>query len=172
MDYSNILIETNRLKIRPIGLKHINEIFEEFTSEICKYLIPQPSKNINDIRDFINISMCQLKNGITIQFELENKKDEFIGIVGVYKIDTREPELGLWIKKKEQNIGYGTEALNAIIEWINQNLEYDHIIYPIDKRNEKSRKLIEKLNGKIANVRKNKNSNEIEFEEVEYRISK
>ena len=102
MDYSNILIETNRLKIRPIGLKHINEIFEEFTSEICKYLIPQPSKNISEIRDFINISMCKLKNGITIQFELENKQDEFIGIVGVYKIDTREPELGLWIKKKNK----------------------------------------------------------------------
>jgi ribosomal-protein-alanine N-acetyltransferase len=172
MDYSNIFIETVRLKIRPISFKYIKEIFDEFTSEICKYLIPQPSKNISEIRDFINLSICQVKNGITIQFELENKLDEFVGIVGVYKINTRNPELGLWIKTKEQNKGYGTEALNAIIEWINLNIEYDHLIYPIDKRNERSRKLIEKLNGKIADVHMNRNSNDIEFEEVEYWISK
>jgi RimJ/RimL family protein N-acetyltransferase len=172
MDYSDIYIKTNRLKIKPISLKYINEIFNEFNSEICKYLIPQPSKNINEIRNFINISICQIKNGITIQFELENKQDEFVGIVDVYKINTREPELGIWIKAKEQNRGYGTEALKAIIEWINLNIEYDYLIYPIDRRNERSRKLIEKLNGKIENVRMNKNSNDIEFEEVEYRISK
>jgi hypothetical protein len=46
------------------------------------------------------------------------------------------------------------------------------LIYPIDKRNEKSKKLIEKLNGRIENVHKNKNSNDMEFEEVEYRIYK
>ena len=172
MDYSNIHIETDRLIIRPISLKYIKEIFNEFNNEICKYLIPQPSKNIREIRDFINISRCQLKNGITIQFELEDKLDEFVGIFGVYKIDTSEPELGLWIKTKEQNKGYGTEALKAIIEWINQNIEYDHLIYPIDKKNEQSRKLIEKLDGKIVNVRTNKNSTGIEFEEDEYWIAK
>jgi hypothetical protein len=86
MDYSNVFIETDRLKIQPINLNHIEEIYSEFNEEICKYLIPQPSGDINEIRNFMNISIYQAKNGIAIQFEIENKKDSFIGIVGVYRI--------------------------------------------------------------------------------------
>ena len=53
---------------------------------------------------------------------------------------------------------------------MNKNVKFDYIKYPIDKRNEKSKNVIEKLNGKIVNVRMNKNENDVEFEECEYRI--
>ena len=173
MDYSNIKIETERLNIRPISLKYMEEIYNEFNSEVAKYLIPQPVNDISEIRNFINISICQSKNGIAIQFELTNRKEDvFIGIVGVHKIDSREPELGIWIKANSQNKGYGTESLKGIINWINMNIDHDHLIYPIDKRNERSRNLIEKLNGRIVDTRINKNSNDIEFEEVVYWIDR
>jgi len=113
MDYSNVIIETERLKIETICLKYVDKIYNEFNKEICRYLIPQPAKSRKEITDFINKSIDEIMKGNNIQFELINKIGNFIGVIGVYHINTKEPELGIWIKLSEQNKGYGTESLRG-----------------------------------------------------------
>jgi RimJ/RimL family protein N-acetyltransferase len=81
-----------------------------------------------------------------------------------------DPELGIWTKKSSHNNGYGIEAMNGLIEWVNKNIKFDYLKYPVDKRNKASRRIPERNNGKIVKEYKNKGLGGKELDEVEYWI--
>ena len=150
MNLLDIIIETDRLVLKPITLDFAKDIFNEFTIEITKYMYPKPAGKIEETKEFIENSIEKLKNGIDLQMIIVNKNEnEFIGCIGLHKINTLEPELGIWTKKSSHNNGYGLEAMTALIEWAHKNLKFNHLVYPVDKRNIASRKIPEKNNGKI-----------------------
>ena len=63
-------------------------------------------------------SLERLKNGIDLQMIIANKDtNEFIGLIGLYKLNTLEPFVRILTKKAYHRKGYGIEAMNGIIEW-------------------------------------------------------
>jgi len=61
MDLTNIIIETDRLLLIPITLDFAEDIFNEFSWEITKYMYPKPAEKIEETYDFINNSLMKLK---------------------------------------------------------------------------------------------------------------
>jgi RimJ/RimL family protein N-acetyltransferase len=171
MDLSNKTIETGRLLLKPISYEYAECIFKEFTQEITKYMMPKPAESIEETKEFIKKSLDGLEKGVNFQLVIVNKRNnEFIGCIGSHNIDKTDPELGIWIKKSSQYNGYGLEAMNGLIGWANENIEFEHLKYPVDKRNKASRRIPEMNNGKIMKEYKDIGMGKNELDEIEYWI--
>ena len=87
-----------------------------------------------------------------------------------YRLTPKTPELGIWIKKSAHGHGYGKEAVVALKEWANENIEYEYILYPVVDENYASRRIPEFLGGKIAREYDKESMSGKKWHFIEYRI--
>ncbi|MBI3485342.1 GNAT family N-acetyltransferase [Candidatus Daviesbacteria bacterium] len=173
MNLQSLEIVSDRLKLVPISRKYLKDIFANFTSEITTYMFPAPPKRKEETEEFIDSAIRKNESGEDIVKVITNKETgEFLGCGGLHKIKSGRPELEIWIKKSAHGNHYGREALTALKDWADQNINYQYIKYPVDKKNIPSRKIAESLGGEvIAEMQKTNLSGNI-LDEVEYRIYK
>ncbi|MGM0640688.1 MAG: GNAT family N-acetyltransferase [Thermotogota bacterium] len=150
MNYLDVKIETERLILKPISMKDKQDIFENFTEDLTKYMYPTAPKEIYEVENFINSSLKGLRENSNLQMVIRKKdNNEFIGNAGLHNTNSEIPELGIWIKKDAFGKGFGKEAITAITEWAKSNLKVKYITYPVDKDNIPSKKIPLSLNGKF-----------------------
>ncbi|MFH1187449.1 MAG: GNAT family N-acetyltransferase, partial [bacterium] len=150
MDTSTITIETKNLCLKAITLEYQEDIFKEFNSEITEHMHPRPADKIEETIEFIEKSMKENKEGSNLQLVvLDKNNNNFLGNAGLHHIDTKTPELGIWIKKSAHGNSYGKEAMVALKEWADKNLNYKYILYPVVKENYPSKRIPEFLGGKV-----------------------
>lgn len=172
MDMTNMTIETANLLLESITLDYQEEIFTEFTPEITFFMFPKSPDTIEDTVEFIEKSIKENTEGRNLQLVVLNKEaGEYLGNAGIHNIDTRTPELGIWIKKSAHGNAYGKEAMVALKEWADKNLEYEHILYPVDEENFASRRIPEFLGGMIFREYDEENMSGRMQHILEYRIS-
>ena len=173
MKLVNTIIETEHLILKPIDYSYANDIFSHFTHEIALYMYPEPSENIEGVNTFIEMSISSLEQGNNLQLVCIKKvSKEFIGCAGMHEIGTIAPELGIWIKKAAHGHGYGLEAISALIKWSRENIDFEYLRYPVDKRNYASRRIPEWNGGIIKREFKSINQRGFELDQVEYWIYK
>lgn len=166
-----VIIETERLLLKPVSLEYVEMIFSEFTEEITVFMFPSSPKDISETEKYIIDSTKKLISGDDLGISIFNKKTgEFLGNGGIHDLKTKTPELGIWIKKSAHGNGFGREAVAGLKRWADQNLKYDYLLYPVVKENIASRKIPEFLGGKIAREFIGKKQNGETMKEVEYRI--
>lgn len=173
MDYTDVIIETPRLKLVPISDKYASEIFKELTPEITTFMFPRSPEKIEETLEYIHSVYPKLKNGEELNLTILNKETgEFLGGGGIHNTNTKTPEFGIWIKKSAHGNKFGQEAIKGIKDWVDQNLEYEYLRYPVDKRNIPSRKIAESLGGVIGKEYTKINQSGNTLDEVEYWIYK
>jgi RimJ/RimL family protein N-acetyltransferase len=173
MNFLSVELSTNRLLLRPISFKYKADIFTEFTEKITIYMHPCPAKDISETEAFISDSIKNMKSGNNLIFVILKKTtEEFLGCAGIHGIEQKEPELGIWLKKAAHGNKYGLEAIDAIKQWADANLDYKYLRYPVDRVNIASRKIPEALGGKIVKEYTKKNMSGNTLHIVEYRIYK
>jgi RimJ/RimL family protein N-acetyltransferase len=151
MNTSNITIETKNLLLKGITLDYKDDIFREFTPEITTYMYPKPAERVEETAEFINASIKENSEGSNLQtMILDKNTKEFLGNAGLHHIDTRTPALGIWVKKSAHGHGYGKEAMVALKAWADKNLDYEYILYPVDRENHASKRIPEFLGGKVV----------------------
>lgn len=169
-DLSEVIIESERLTLKPISLEYADDIFREFTSGIAVFMFPQPNDDVGQVIHWIKTDLLRLKVGSNLQMVALNKNGEFLGCVGLHNLKTRTPELGIWLKKSAHGQKYGVEAIGLLVDWANNNLDFDHLVYPVVKENMASRNVAEKNGGVFVEERKDKNARGEELDEVVYHI--
>ncbi len=170
---TEVEIETKRLILKPVSLEYKDMIFPEFTEEVTKFMYPSSAKKIEETEEFIKSSIEKMEKGTDIYFSIFNKEtNEFLGGGGIHHLDTKTPELGVWIKKSAHGNKYGKETIIGIKNWADKNIDYDYLLYPVAKENIASRKIPESLGGRIGREFIGKNQKGKDMEEVEYRIYK
>lgn len=149
--YTGVIIPSGRVLLRPISERDTWQVFENFTAEVTRYMVPQPSDRVEDTVQFIRRSLTAMERGENLQLVIVDKASgEFLGGCGLHGKGTpRTPELGIWLKAAAHGNGYGREAITALVQWAEQNLLYDYLIYPVDRDNIPSRKIPETLGGEI-----------------------
>lgn len=168
----NIEIESNGILLKSISLAYKKPIFENFTEEITTYMYPRPAKNTGEAASFIKNSLEGMKNQHElILVILKKDSQEFLGCAGIHRINTKHPEFGIWLKKTAHGNGYGLEAITAMKNWCEENLDCEYFTYPVDEQNYPSRRIPEKLGGEIIRSYQKKNLNGRILNLVEYRIS-
>lgn len=151
MNVSNITIETKNLLLKSTTLNFKEEMFREFTPEITTFMYPKPAEKIEETVAFINTAMKGNVEGGSLEITILDKNNqEFLGCGGLHCIDGKTPELGIWIKKSAHGHGYGKEAMIALKEWADENLDYEYIRYPVAKENFASKRIPEFLGGKVV----------------------
>ena len=171
MRFRDIKIESERLILVPIELSHAEDAFINMNADVTKYMYPKPADDISETISWIKGSIKRMEQGSNVQLVILIKgTGEFIGCAGLHSVDCKTPEFGIWTKKSSHGNGYGREAMTALYIWACENIDFDYILYPVDKRNTASRKIPESLGGVIAKEYKEKNTSGFELDEVEYHI--
>jgi RimJ/RimL family protein N-acetyltransferase len=164
-------IESDRLRLLPTSEEYAREVFHNFTPAITEFMFPAPPNAIEETLAFLRGAHESILAGTDLQVVILLKEDEeFLGHGGIHHVDTRTPELGIWIKLSAHGDGYGREAVTALAEWALENLEFDYLIYPVDRRNLPSRKIPESLGGRIEAEYEVTNESGDVLDIVEYRI--
>lgn len=169
-DYTSML-QTERLFLSPLSVEYIDDIFAEFTADVTRFMFPKPPSSRKDTEKFVHEEMekCERNEDIMLVI-LEKKSREFLGCIALEKINTTHPEFGIWLKVEAHGHGYGREAADALKQWADQQLQYEYIRYPVDKRNVASRKIPESFGGIIKKEYKTVNLSGNTLDEVEYWI--
>lgn len=171
MNLKSFVIESERLRLVPTSEDYAQDIFEEFTDEITKFMMPRTPKKIEETLEFIRASRIAMDKGEELELVILDKfTGEFIGHAGMRKLNTDVPVLGIWIKKSAHGHKFGREAVKALKDWADKNLRYKYLEYPVDKKNTPSRKIAESLGGTVAREIKKTNMAGNILDEVEYRI--
>lgn len=169
----NIEIWTQRLLLRPMSGKYQGDVFREFTEEITTYTYPRQPETISETELFINESLREMTNGDNLVVVILKKDNqEFLGCSGIHKLNSKYPELGIWLKKSAHGNKYGLEAITALKDWAETHLDYEYLIYPVDIANISSRKIAEKLGGEIMNEYSKMNLSGRKLHVLEYGILK
>ncbi|AFZ30429.1 hypothetical protein Glo7428_1880 [Gloeocapsa sp. PCC 7428] len=173
MNLLDVEIVTTRLVLKPISMEYKEVIFSEFTEEITTYMYPSTAQDISETEAFISDSIGEMADGWGLGLViLKRDSQEFLGCTGLHCINRKNPELGIWLKKTAHGNKYGLEAVTAIKNWADKNLEYKYLRYPVDKANIASRKIPEALGGKIVDEYYKINMNGKSLNIVEYRINR
>ena len=80
---------------------------------------------------------------------------ECLGMAALEAADSVSPEIGLWLKESVHGQGFGSEVVAALGEWGHATLGKTSFIYPVAAQNTASRRIAEKLHGKIIGNRTN-----------------
>ena len=75
--------------------------------------------------------------------------NEFIGVFAIHHVDTKTPELGVWTKLESHGNGYGLEGMTAVKDYAFEHVDFDYLIYPVDRRNYASRNIPQTIGGFI-----------------------
>jgi RimJ/RimL family protein N-acetyltransferase len=173
MNFTNLIILSERLKITAISKEYAESIYKEFSEEIATFMFPKPAEHISEIINFIDTSIKNMLQGKELVFAILDKaNEEFLGCCGIHNMHSQTPEIGIWLRKSAHGKRIGLEAVKALKNWADHNLQYKYLVYPVDKRNIASRKIPEALGGQIAKEYKKKSMSGKILDEIEYRISK
>jgi len=146
MHLNNILIETDRLLLKPLSYDYTEEMIKKYTLENKKYKEDDVlEKSKTKIEKYIK----NITEGIDLHMVIIKKdSNDFIGFMSLYRINTLEPELEIWTKKTFRKNGYGLETMNGLLKWAYKNIKFDYIIYSTGGKIKQRKKLQVKDNYK------------------------
>lgn len=171
-DLRSVCIAGERIRLVSVSDKFAQEIFQEFTSEVTRFMFPKPPDKFEETVEFISHCRAGMRAGNDLVLVILLKQtDEFLGCCGLHvKDNVRQPELGVWLKMGAHGHGYGRKAITLLVEWAKTHIDLDGFVYPVDRQNIASCKIPESLGGKIIEeVQKTSLSGHI-LDEVVYRI--
>lgn len=153
-------IQTNRLILRPFESYDKEALFSMRTDpNIMEYIdVPRPN-TLDDVVPFLEKNMNQFsqKNGINWVITLK-ETGEFIGFVGIHKIDEQNHrgEIGYSLKPAFWGNGIMTEALNEVISFAFDSLKLHGLDANVNPENIGSQAILKKLGfKKEAHFREN-----------------
>jgi RimJ/RimL family protein N-acetyltransferase len=144
-----MILETKRLILRPIALDDKYEIFEYRSDEESNKYQGWIPKTIADVESFIGKISTKINEAETwFQFVIiEKETHKIIGDLGVHFFDSenKQVEIGCTLNKDFQNIGYATESVKRVIDYLFNELNKHRIIASIDPDNKSSIRLVERI---------------------------
>lgn len=154
-----IILETERLKLRPLSVKDIEEVYEyNSDSEVRKYMYELQTKPGEDFPkektiDFLKGCDEEWKKEKPSFYEfgvIEKSSGKFIGNICAYlNEDGTECEFGWTFNRKYHGKGYCTEAALKMKEFAFETVKVKKIIARCDERNIPSRRVMEKIGLKL-----------------------
>lgn len=143
------ILITERLTLRQLLLKDAQDIFAlRSDSEINKYLDRKPSKTIEDARSFIDNITENIKNNESIYWAITlTESRTFVGAVCLFEFSDKHNkcEIGYELLSNFQGKGIMREATSKVIEYSAQTIKVQTIEAFTHKNNQRSTKLLEKL---------------------------
>jgi RimJ/RimL family protein N-acetyltransferase len=171
-DLTNVSIRSPRLSLRSFTAADAPESFAESTPTLTRFMGWDPSPSLSAFAEIWHDWLPRMAAGTDLHLVIRlGSTREFLGMAGLHGIGGDEPEIGIWIKEKAHRLGYGREAVGAVIAWAPGRIEAAGFCYPVVVENRPSRRLVESLGGILAGTRELKKPSGKVLDEVVYRIA-
>jgi [ribosomal protein S5]-alanine N-acetyltransferase len=171
MDLLAVRIETARLVMLPVEPAHAAAIFAAFTPEVTIHMYPQPAREIGETLAFIADARQRMAAGEEVVVAiLRRESNEFLGCGGLHGLPSGAPEAGIWIKLAAQRQGFGFEAVEGLVRWAAATCAPRHVVYPVMVENDRSRRIPERLGGRLTRSFRKANAAGVVRDLVEYII--
>lgn len=141
----DLQIATERLTIKPLTLSYIEPYHKEFTPEVTRYQYPDPFPDLETANAVLPGFMEDMERGDMLELVILDPRDGFLGSAEVFGLREEAPELGIWLKSSAQGLGYGREALEGLLGYLDGLGRYSYYIYEADERNLPSIRLAERF---------------------------
>ncbi|MEK8180727.1 GNAT family N-acetyltransferase [Flavobacterium buctense] len=154
----NLIIETNRLILRPLELSDAEEMFAmDKNPEVHKYLWQTPAQHIDEVIKVIDYVRTQYdKNNIGRFATIVKETNEFIGWTGIKFVDdhvengnTNFYDYGYRLNENFWNKGYATEASKAWLDYGFNQMKIDKMNAYTHSENGASNHILEKVGMKL-----------------------
>ena len=140
----NAIIETKRLKLRPVTLADAGDMYEYASDDENTYYVFNTHGSIDDTRYSIaNFFIANPLGKFGIELKDENK---LIGTVDL-RVNMKRScaEIGYVLNKKYFNNGYTTEAAQELIKFAFETLELEKVFATCNKENKASEAVMKKI---------------------------
>jgi RimJ/RimL family protein N-acetyltransferase len=154
MDLSSVSLSSQRLLLKSFTGDDAREAFEEATPTIARFMAWEPASSFESFAPIWQSWIPAMRAGTDVHFAVRHKPSlEFLGAAGLHNIVAEEPEAGIWIKASQHRCGYGLEAVATIVAFAGDALSKRAVLYPVVDENGPSRRLAERLGGRIIGTR-------------------
>lgn len=160
-------LHSARLELRMAGVADVAEMFPVITPALTRYLSFDPPDSAATLATIAASWPLLAAAGTDLHMAVRARgSGEFLGMAGLHAMETKLPELGIWIKEAAQGQGYGLEAVRALADWASGALKPASFLYPVAERNRPSRQLAESLGGVVIGSREHR-----KYRALVYRIA-
>src|SRR5208282_1744025 len=150
-DLTGVELLATRLSLRTFTSADAPEIFAAVCPTITRFMSWDPSPSLAAFAEVWRQWLPRMTAGTDLRLVIRlASTDEFLGVAGVHRIGSPEPEVGIWIKEAAHGLGYGRESIVAIVKWAPAHTGAAAFIYPVAEQNHRSRRLAESLRGTIV----------------------
>lgn len=157
----NIMIETNRLVLRPFKESDFEDIRSVWGDRETMSFYPEPYSD-DRIKKIASEQINTFeKHGYGLLAVLEKKSNSFVGDCGITIQDidgVQEFEIGYRIKKESWGLGYATEAALAVKKYGFETLHLKKLCSYMESTHKQSRRVAEKIGMKVEKEYLNPNN--------------
>jgi ribosomal-protein-alanine N-acetyltransferase len=147
-DESKIILETERLILRPWKLEDADAMFEICRdSEVMLHIgNRKPYESVEDAVKFLDWAISyQKKNGFCRWAVVEKSSGKIVGSCGFFRLKNDDKELGYLFAREVWGKGLATEAAGACLRYGYEKLNFTKIIALTDVAHFASQKVLEKI---------------------------
>lgn len=150
MTYTDLIIEFSPLKLCTFHATDADEIYRHITPTLTRYMSWNPPANPIEFKQIWQqwIKDIETKKELVLIIR-HDTLNEFLGVAALHQLQSKTPELGIWIREDRHGSRYGRTAIYALADWASKHLDIEHFIYPVAVDNLASRAIAEALGGTI-----------------------
>ncbi|WP_205548567.1 GNAT family N-acetyltransferase [Pseudomonas carnis] len=154
VDTHAIRILSQRLSIEPFCEQDAVESFSCISPSLTRYMSWEPPGSLEEYAQVWGQWLPAIADGSDIVFTVRERVGaRFTGLVGLHHTGSETPELGIWVREDKHGLGFGGEAVRAVVQWASQWVAAKHFIYPVATQNRASRRIAEALGGVVIKRR-------------------
>ena len=151
---TEIQIESTRLLIKPFTANDADATFACITPSLTRHMAWEPPASWHDFDGVWRSWLPSIDDGSDYVFAIRQRADgSFLGLVGLHRVRTESPELGIWIREDRHRHGFGREAVTLVAQWATRSIGCASFTYPVAEENRPSRRIAESLGGVIVESR-------------------
>ena len=147
--YSDLTLETPRLRLRPYAPSDAADVFAMFSDpEVMRYWSSAPWTDLQQAHDFLARDAASIAEGTSARLGIVRKEDgALIGNCTLFSFDRqcRRAETGYVLSRAAWGHGYANEAVAALLDWGFETLDLNRVEADIDPRNAPSARALERL---------------------------
>ena len=142
------ILESNRLLLRAVTVEDVNEVMALRGNPETMKFIPRPLVTSTEMAlEHIGMITEKIENNIGINWAITVKGNpKLLGVIGHYRIQTENyrSEIGYMLLPEFQGQGIVSEAINMVLEYGFNVLNFHSVEAVVDPENHVSAKVLEK----------------------------
>jgi RimJ/RimL family protein N-acetyltransferase len=170
-DLSDTALVSDRLSLTAFTADDAPEAFAGASATVARFMKWEPAPSLEAFADLWRNGIAGMKAGNELSLVLRLRSTgEFLGLAALHNIGSADVEIGIWLKESAHGLGYGREAIAAIVAWACEHVAAEGFIWPVVEQNQPSRRLVESLGGVVVGRRVLKKAGGDVFNQLVYRI--